>query len=295
MKRYVIVTLLLAMVANVAIAQTDSLKSVKASAAVQNQTFGTVNANAAEFESSLKKRKRTLKIDREINKAKFVFKGETMVGLAVSYGALDTEDTDIGLILDNIQFKGTTFSVKPFFGYFYRDNNCLGLRLGYTHNNINLGNTDLNLGEANDIDISLSGIKYDNSLYSVGLLHRTYVAFDRRGRFSFFAEWELSGSYGRSEFSYRSGDSTKGNISDTYKCKFSFNPGVAAYIFPNVCASISFGMGGLHYTHIRQTDLDGNFTGKRNFSKLRFRMNLADINIGVCIHLWSKKKEGSKK
>ena len=217
-----------------------------------------------------------------------------MVGLAVSYGTLSTEDTDIGLILDNINFNGSSLSVKPFFGYFYRDNNCLGIRLGYTHNIIDLNSVKLNLGEANDINIGLNGIYYDSNVYSFGLLHRTYVAFDRRGRFSFFAEWELSGSYGRSTFKYLSGEEWKGNVSTTYKCKFSFTPGVAAYIFPNVCASVSFGMGGLQYTHIRQEDLKGNYTGERNFSKLRFRLNLTDINIGVCIHLWSKKKEGSK-
>lgn len=290
MKRYVI-TILFALVANMVVAQTDST-DVKI--ATDRVTLGTIDANAPSNVNTLKKRARKLKIDREINKTKFVFKGETMLGLTVSYATLDTEDTDIGLILDNLQFSGSSFSVKPFFGYFYRDNNCLGLRLGYTHNFVDLGSAKLNLGEANDIDLSLNGIYYDSNLYSFGLLHRTYVALDRRGRFSFFAEWELSGSYGRSEFKYLSGDAWKGSISDTYKCKFSFNPGIAAYIFPNVCASVSFGMGGLQYTHIKQMDLNGNYTGKRDFSKLRFRLNLADINIGVCIHLWSKKKEGSK-
>ena len=69
----------------------------------------------------------------------------------------------------------------------------------------------------------------------------------------------------------------------------SFAPGLAVYIFPNVCASVSFGMGGLQYKHIKQMDGEGNFTGKRDFSNLRFGLNLAQINIGVNVHLWSKK------
>jgi hypothetical protein len=38
-------------------------------------------------------------------------------------------------------------------------------------------------------------------------------------------------------------------------------------------------------------DGEGNYTGKRNFSKLRFRLNIADINVGMTIHLWNKKKD----
>ena len=81
------------------------------------------------------------------------------------------------------------------------------------------------------------------------------------------------------------------SISDTYKVRLNFNPGVAAYIFPNVCATLSFGLGGLHYTHITQFDDKMEKTGSRDFSKLRFRLNIAEINIGVTVHLWSKQNE----
>jgi hypothetical protein len=32
-------------------------------------------------------------------------------------------------------------------------------------------------------------------------------------------------------------------------------------------------------------------TGSRDFAKLRFRLNIAEINIGVTVHLWSKQNE----
>ena len=80
-------------------------------------------------------------------------------------------------------------------------------------------------------------------------------------------------------------------ISDSYKVKFNFNPGIAAYVFPNVCATISFGLGGLQYTHIKQFDSNMQTTGSRDFSKLRFRLNITEINIGITFHLWSKKNE----
>lgn len=232
------------------------------------------------------------RIDREIDKHQFVFKGEVILGITASYGTISSEDSDLGLILDNIKLKGDIVTVKPFVGYMYRDNNCIGMRLGYTRMYGNLGNLTLNLGEANDVEVSVSNMRYTSNNYAFGIYHRTYVPIDAKGRFGVFGELELSGSIGRMEFGYKSGDGWKNSISDIYKCEFAFNPGLAVYIFPNVCGTISFGLGGLRYTHTRQYDGEHNFTGKRNFSKMRFRLNIADINIGVTIHLWNKKKDG---
>lgn len=283
MKMKKIITLLaIAFVAQIAHAQTET-----PAAALPSDL--TVRADSA-----INRRKSTLKrnrIDREINKNQFSFKGETMLGITASYGTISSEDTDIGLILDDIKLNGSVVTVKPFVGYMYRDNNCIGVRLGYTHMTGNLGNATLDLGEANDVEVSVGNMRYKNNAYALGIYHRTYIAIDSKGRFGVFGEFELSGSVGRMEFSYLSDDTWKTSLSDIYKCEFSFNPGLAVYIFPNVCASISFGLGGLRYTHTKQYDGDHNFTGKRNFSKMRFRLNIADINFGMTLHLWNKKKD----
>ncbi|MDE5707198.1 MAG: hypothetical protein K2H69_03380, partial [Alistipes sp.] len=42
------------------------------------------------------------RIDREINKIKFVHAGEVALGLTVSYGTLSSENTDFMLLLDNL-------------------------------------------------------------------------------------------------------------------------------------------------------------------------------------------------
>lgn len=49
--------------------------------------------------ATAEKRGRTVKIDREINNNIFVFKGESMAGLTVSYSTLESEDSNIALIL----------------------------------------------------------------------------------------------------------------------------------------------------------------------------------------------------
>ena len=92
-------------------------------------------------------------------------------------------------------------------------------------------------------------------------------------------------------FSYESGDTIKKVFSDNTQLKLAFNPGAAVYIFPNVCATLSFGLGGIQYTSVTQKDADGNEIGTRKASKMKFKLNIAAINIGMTIHLWDKKKE----
>ena len=231
------------------------------------------------------------RIDREINKGKFVYRGETMLGLTASYGTITSEDADMFPIFENINLNGAVAAVNPFLGYFYRDNNCIGLRLGYSHISGTLDSFGVNLGSANDLDIEVPWLDLSSDRFSAGIFHRSYVALDERGRFGVFGEAELSFSTGENHFSYKSGDSVKSTESNTTTLRVLFSPGVAVYAFPNVCMSLSFGLGGFKYTSIKQYDEAGAEVGGREYSKLNFRLNLADIRIGVTIHLWSKKRD----
>ena len=256
-------------------------KAVKSSKAVKTEA-----PKVAKVKSERKPR-----VDREINKNKFVFKGESMVGLTVSYGTVESEDSNIGLLIDDINLRGQMFTIKPHYGFFYRDNNAIGVRLGYSYLNGGLGNAGLNLGEANDIALALGNLAYSKRGFSAAIYHRSYMALDKKGRFGLFAEWELSGEMARANFNTDSTNAAASTLSDNYRLKLSFAPGLAVYIFPNVCASVSFGLGGLQYNHIKQMDSNRNPIGKRDFSKLRFGLDLSQINIGVTVHLWNKKKD----
>lgn len=229
------------------------------------------------------------RIDREINKIRYVYKGEVMLGLTASYGTLSSEDSDFLVIVDNINASGAIASVKPFLGYFYRDNRCIGFRFGYTYIDATLDTAQLDLGESNDVSFSVPYIGTRSNNYAFGIFHRAYAGLDPKGRFGLFAEVELSMSTGHSQFAYDSGDERKTTFSDNLQARLSFNPGAAVYIFPNVCATISFGLGGIQYAHVTQRDAEGNKIGTRDASKMRFRLNLAAINIGMNVHLWKNK------
>ena len=230
------------------------------------------------------------RIDREIGKNKFVYKGEVAMGFTASYGTLSSDDTDFLLILEHIDADGTVATVKPFFGYAYRDNQMLGVRFGYRHISASLDNLGFDLGEQNDLSGSLGDMDLTSDNFTFSFFHRSYVGLDAKGRFGLFAELEASFSTGTSRFSSKSGDEPKTNNSNNIQAKLAFNPGVAVYIFPNVCGTLSFGLGGIQYSHVTQKNDAGEKIGSRDASKMRFRLNLADINIGMTIHLWDKKK-----
>lgn len=294
MKRYHI---LFAALLSVAAARSEERPdSLQAAPTVEvAEAVGKVGATVVTDDEFRRSRQRFLpmrrRIDREIGKVKYAYKGEVMLGLTASYGTITSEDTDFWIIVDNIDAEGTTATVKPFFGYFYRDNNCVGVRFGYNYVHGKLGNVDLDLGDKNDISFSVSDMNLSTESFSVGVFHRSYAGLDPKGRFGLFAELELAYSTGKTRFNYMSGEETKYTRSDNRKLKLSFNPGVAVYIFPNVCGTLSFGLGGVQYASVKQFDGAGAEVGKRTASKMRFRLNLADINIGMIVHLWDKKKE----
>ena len=231
------------------------------------------------------------RIDREIDKIKFAYKGEVVMGLTASYGTLSGDDTDYMIILDNINASGTVATVKPFLGYFYRDNNCIGIRFGYRHVGGSLNDVRFDLGESNDISMDIPYLDMSSDNYSFGLFHRSYAGLDPKGRFGLFAEFELSFSTGTSDFAYETDGAIRRTYSDNTRVQLMFNPGAAVYIFPNVCATVSFGLGGVQYTSVTQKDEAGNKIGSRKASNMKFKLNIAAINIGMNIHLWDKKKK----
>jgi len=207
------------------------------------------------------------------------------IGLTVSYGTITSDDTDYMLILDDLNFSGSIFTINPSFSYFVKDNLSFGARFGYSKTDGHIDNAALDLGEANDMNISFSDINLNSTSSSFGIFMRSYAGIDAKGHFGLFAELEASYKTGKSVFSYKSNEEIKYTHSNNRQFKFSFNPGCAVFVFPNVCTTLSFGLGGVQYTKVTQTDSEGKVIGTREASKMLFRLNLANIRIGLNILL----------
>ena len=227
------------------------------------------------------------RIDRNIDKNKFVYKGEFMLGLTASYGSLSSQDADVMLLLDNINLSLRSATVKPFFAYAYRDNLAAGVRFGYELIDGNLGSADVNLGLIADMEnIGLADVSLRSENFMWSIFHRNYIGLDRRGIVGVIMEAELL---------VKNGTTTMWNGEDrsdsrNFAARLNFNPGLGVYVFPQVCLTVTVGVGGLYYNNIRQYDLQGNMLGRRDRTGLSFKLNLADIQIGLVAHLWNKKK-----
>jgi hypothetical protein len=102
------------------------------------------------------------RVNREIDKNIFAYKGEWMCGIAASYSTLSADDSDIALVVENLKLGGSIISVKPFVGYLYRDNLAIGARFGYTRMAGHFDNANIDLGNfINGIEFSTEGIGLD--------------------------------------------------------------------------------------------------------------------------------------
>lgn len=231
------------------------------------------------------------RIDRNIDKNKFVYKGEYMLGLTASYGNLKSQDADIMLLLDNLNIGLRSATVKPFFAYSYRDNLAAGIRFGYELISGELGSADVNIGLFGDIDnIGISNVQLRNENFMWSAFHRNYIGLDRRGIVGVIMEGELLIKTGTTTLMTGAGDELTRSDSRNFGAQLNFNPGLGVYVFPQVCLTVTVGVGGLYYNNVRQFDLEGNVIGRRDRSGLSFKLNIADIQIGLVAHLWNKKK-----
>jgi hypothetical protein len=232
------------------------------------------------------------RIDRNIGQNNFVYKGEVMLGLTASYGNINADDTDIMLLFDNINLGLRSATVKPFFAYAYRDNLAVGVRFGYEHISGEVGSLDLNLGLIADMEnmgLSNMGLRSEN--FSWSIFHRNYIGLDRKGTVGVIMEAELLCKTGNTSIWNGMGDERTKSDSRNFAARLNFNPGLAIYVMPQVCVTVTVGVGGLYYNNIRQYDALGNSLGRRDRSGLSLKLNLADIQVGIVAHLWNAKKK----
>lgn len=232
------------------------------------------------------------RVDRNVGDNKFVYKGECMLGLTASYGNISTENSDVMLLLNDINIGLRSTTIRPFFAYAYRDNLAVGIRLGYQYINGGIDNASLDLGLIADglEGMSISNLGLRNESFSWALFHRNYLGLDRRGIVGVILEAELLVKSGTSRFT-SGGDVVNVSRSRNFGAQLNVNPGLGVYIFPQVCVTATVGIGGLRYSNVRQFDAMDNVIGRRDQSSLNFKVNITDIQIGIVAHLWNNKKK----
>ena len=212
------------------------------------------------------------RFDRGIVSYRFIPKKKWIGGLTFSYVNYDSDDSRLLFsVLKDFDCNFKTFSLKPFMGYAVADNMVVGVKLGYNHTIADLGNVSIDMGD--DLDFSLTNMRYAEDLYSFGVFHRSYVGLDRGKLFGLFNETTLTYKNGSSSFARGEGEDYKRTETTINELHLGISPGVA---------ELSFGVVGFKYRSESQKNNLGE-TGKRRNSGADFKINLFNINIGLTV------------
>lgn len=220
------------------------------------------------------------RFDRGLYNYMFVPKGKWGFGITASYGELNTEDVRVLSILQDVDFHGKIYSVKPFLSYFFRSNQSVGLRFNYSRGIGDLDNLAVDFDE--DLNFAIRDVSYYTQSYAASIFYRNYIGLSRSKRFGIFNEVDLSAGSGSSRFKRIYDGQPRDTRTTTTQASLNFSPGVCVFIQEYVAFNVSFGVFGLNFKREHQvTDLVDE--GSRFTSGANFRFNIFNINFGMMV------------
>ena len=218
---------------------------------------------------------------QEIRKDRlFMPKSSSGIGLQVSYFDFGSSDSDVMLLLKNLNATGSYTSFAPFYVYTYKNNMAIGARLKYSRAIAGISNADLSLF-SEDLSLTLENIKADTRSFQAQLFHRSYMGLDNHGRFGLFNDIVLSYTDARSSFDM--GETSADAYSQSKKVKLGFCPGIMIFILNNISTHVSMNIGGISYRHVDCVE-NGNVVGSRDNTKAHFAPDLTDISFGMTFY-----------
>ncbi len=224
---------------------------------------------------------RPKRIDREIQNAMFIPKGQLMFGGTVSYSKHDESNMNL-LVLKDVEGLGYTFKVSPYMGYFIKDNVAVGARFTYNRTYLNIGNLDLNLGE--DFNINLSNLYYLQHKYEVSGFIRTYMPIGKSKIFGLFNETRLTYGYSTGKNSTGTGTEYDGTFEKSHNLQLGIAPGMTAFVTDWASVEVSVGVMGFNFKWQDQNTNQVE-TGSRKVMSGNFKFDLFSINIGMTFFL----------
>lgn len=224
--------------------------------------------------------KRLGRYDRKLYNWLIYPKGLWHIGLSANYGELSTDDSEFLSLIDDVDFGGTIYSIKPSVSYFFRNNLCVGLRLAYTKGKMNVDSFNVDIDE--DMSFNLHDIGYLSENYSAALYLQQYFGLSRRGRFAVYNEIELEVGTGNTNFSRPFDGEIRETRTKTQRFNINYSPGVSIMVMKNAGINLSFGVFGFHIRKEKQWE-NGEKSGDRLTSGINFKFNVFNINFGVCV------------
>ena len=222
------------------------------------------------------------RFDRGLLNYLFVPKGQWVIGATASYGEFDAEDVRVLSFMKDFDFNGKSMSVKPYAAYFYRSNQCVGLKLGFSRDIFKLGSLSVDFDD--DINFTLKDVEYSSENYAAALFYRFYVGLDNNRRFAVFNEVDLAVSAGYGKFLRYYNEEPRDTRTKSTEVNLNFSPGLCIFVHEHVSFNMSFGVFGLYFKNEKQTT-NSVEEGKRFSSGANFKFNIFNLNMGIAVHI----------
>lgn len=210
----------------------------------------------------------------------FIPKGKWAFGLTASYGELSTEDSRILSLVENVDFTGKIYSIKPYLSYFITHNQSVGIRFNYSRGIGDLDNLSMSFDD--DLNFSIRDVSYYTQSYSTSLFYRNYIGLSRGGRFSVFNEVDMTFGSGSSRFKRIYADEPRDTRTTVTQASINFSPGLVVFIQEYMAFNVSFGVFGVNFKREHQFT-NGADEGTRFTSGANFRFNIFNINFGLMV------------
>lgn len=220
--------------------------------------------------------------DRGLLNFLFIPRGQWIIGATASFSEFDTEDVRLLSFMKDLNFKGKSMSVNPYAGYFFRSNQCAGIKLGFSRNIFELGSLSVDFDD--DINFSLKDVEYASDNYSASLFYRFYVGLDNNRRFSLFNEVDLKVAAGYGKFIRYYNDEPRDTRTKSTELSLNFSPGLCIFVHEHVSFNMSFGVFGFYFKNENQTT-NSIEEGKRFSSGANFKFNIFNLNMGIAVHI----------
>lgn len=211
----------------------------------------------------------------------FIPKGSIGLGLQFSYYDLSSTDSELLLLLQNLDAGFSYFGAAPSLSYCIADNRVIGARFRYVNAEINVGEVDLSLLGAGDLNFNVKDMRGNSNSMISEVFYSSYIGIDDMGRFGLFANVGLQ--YANTRTSFGSGVQAADTYNLSRRLKLAVRPGLEVFVLNNISTMFSVGIGGISYTN-NKCYRGGEVTGVLNSSKARFMLDITDIAMGMTIH-----------
>lgn len=222
------------------------------------------------------------RFDRGLYNYLFIPKGQWAFGLTASYSQFNADDVQILSYLTDFDFDGKQYAIRPTVSYFFKNNQSIGFRFGFTRRRGDLGRLAVDFDE--DLSFDIRDVRYASTDYAFGAFYRNYVGLGTMKRFAVFNEVDITLATGSSRFVRSYNSQPRDTRTTSTEVSLNFSPGLCVFVMDNVNFNVSFGVFGIKVVKENQTT-DNVYEGSRLSSGANFRFNIFNINFGLGVNI----------